>query len=176
MDGRAFTLHAYANIKHGFAQTEKFSQCTPHIDLIIVVPQWSCTTAMLKNITENNVSSSSVFSLVSRLTLFQYLLVPEPISASFCLRGYRQPEINGRVAGNLITRHYEAVMLLWLLCNVTFACIWNNGGAEGHHIRSFSAQCNQSHTSSWYKNKQLDFQSIMWDCYFFVCAGVLMCA
>lgn len=51
-------------------------------------------------------------SRLSRLTLFQYLLVPEPISASFCLRGYRQPEINGRVAGNLITRHYEAVMLL----------------------------------------------------------------
>lgn len=105
-------------------------------------------------------------SRLSRLALFQYLLVPKPISASFCLRGCRQPEINGRVAGNLITRHYEAVMLLWLLCNVTFAGTWNDGGAEGHHIRSFSAQCYQSHTSSWYKNKQLDFQSIMWDCYF----------
>lgn len=73
MDGRAFTLHAYANIKHGFAQTEKFSQCTPHIDLIIVVPQWSCTTAMLKNITENvfrTTFQAALFSLSSLVWLF----------------------------------------------------------------------------------------------------------
>lgn len=57
-----------------------------------------------------------------------------------------------------------------------FGGTWNNGGAEGHPVRSISAQCNQSHTSSWSKNKHLDFQSIMWRCCFFVCAWVLMCA
>lgn len=53
MDGCALTLHAYANFKYGFAQTTIFFQCTPHIDLIIVVPQRSCATLMLRNITEN---------------------------------------------------------------------------------------------------------------------------
>lgn len=126
----------------------------------------------LKSVRENISGVCFSFSLCS-LILFQSLLVPEPISASFFLRGFRWAEINGRVAENLITEHYEAVMLLWLFCNVTFAGIYNNSGAEGHHVKACSARCNQSHASSWYKNKQLDFQSIIWDDFFLF---VLECA
>lgn len=180
MDGCAFTLHAYANIKHGFAQTTIFSVHTshrPHYCYPTTIRRYLDAKKHHRKCFSNTISSRTLFfpSLLFPLTLFLYLLVPKPISASFCLRWCRQPKINGRVTGNLITRHYEAEKLLWLQCNVTFSGTWNNGGAEGHPVRSISAQCNQSHTSSWSKNKHLDFRSIMWCSCFFVCAWVLMC-
>lgn len=131
-------------------QIQTFSQCTCHTDLVIITPQWSAVTSMLKKHQRKCFLETSVEQLLFRLfsfppTLFLYLVVLEPISAALCLRGCRRAEINGRVAGNLIMRHYEADMLSWLLCNITFA---SSGEAEGRHVRSFSARQNQSHTSS----------------------------
>lgn len=56
-------------------------------------------------------------------------------------------------------------MLLWLLCNITFAGTCKNSGLKDTRVRSFSAQCTQSPASSWYEIKQLDFQSIIWDAF-----------
>lgn len=67
--------------------------------------------------------------------------------------------------------HYRELwgrdVMITLQCYCSFAGTCNSSWAEGHHVKSFSAPCNQSHTSSWYKNKQLDFQSTIWDGYFF---------
>lgn len=76
---------------------------------------------MLKNITESAFRTTVEHHLsVSLALFFHYLLVPEPISASFCLRWFRLAEINGRDTENLITGNYEAEML-WLCCNDTIA-------------------------------------------------------
>lgn len=56
-------------------------------------------------------------------------------------------------------------MLLWLLCNITFAGTCKNSVLKDTRVRSFSAQCTQSPASSWYEIKQLDFQSIIWDAF-----------
>lgn len=39
--------------------------------------------------------------------------------------------------------------------------VFDNDRAEGHHVRSFPAKCNQSHASSCCENKQLDFHCNM---------------
>lgn len=149
MDGCAFTLCAYANVKH--TNTNIFSVYTPcHI-----MPQWSSITLMLENIREN------VFrTTVSLLSFSNSCSVPLCARTNFSLFLFEGVQTGWNQAGNLITGHYEAEIFVWLLCNVTLAGTCYNGGAEGHHVKSFSARCNQSLASSWYKNKQLDFQSI----------------
>lgn len=84
--------------------------------------------------------------------------MPKPISVFIFWRGLQWAESNECVIGDLITGHYEGDMLLWLLFNITSASTCENSGVSSH-----SALWNQSHASSSYKNKQLDFQSTIWD-------------
>lgn len=118
-------------------------------------PPWSWKTSQKMNV----FGTFFVFPLSLSSESFS---VPLDARTNFCVFLFERvqaAQINGRVAENLITRHYEAEILLWLLCIVTCACTWNNAGAVEHHVRSFSVQWNQSHTSSWNKNKHLDFHS-----------------
>lgn len=176
MDGCAFTLHAYVNVKHGFANTNIFSALTSHRPRYII-PQWSSIAFMLKNIREN----------VFRTTPFAFALFSDfSLSTSWCQNQFqplsvwegsdrlKSMDVRLEISLQGIMRHrrcYDYSAMLLLPAHVIME------GAEGHRVRSFSARCNQSPASSWYKNKQLDFQRIIWDLFFFsVCAGVLMCA
>lgn len=152
MNGCAFTFHAYANVTHAFVNTNIFSTL-----ISLYHSQWSSVTLMLKNITEN-VWRTTIWHLFFHWLFFSPSLRQKPISASFWERGSGRDKFNGRVVRNLITGHYEAEMLLWLLCNVTSTGTCNKDGVEGRHVWSVSALCNQSHTPFPHKNKQLDFQ------------------
>lgn len=87
---------ACANIKHGFAQREIFFFARCYTDLITAVPQWASATLKLRSITETECFRTFFFCcflpLPSPLSLFLYLLMPEPISTRLCLRGCRQPK------------------------------------------------------------------------------------
>lgn len=115
-DGSVFTLYVYAKIVIlivVFAQTEAFSQCKPHTEPITVLPQGSQTTLMLKNITEN--PSETTFQAALFSPSSDSFSVPLCARTNFSFSLYERvqnPEVNGHVAGNLITRHYEAEMLL----------------------------------------------------------------
>lgn len=69
-------------------KTEVFSQWKPHTEPITLLPRWSQITLMLKNITEILLRQHfKQLCFLHPLTLFQFLFVPEPISASLCTRG-----------------------------------------------------------------------------------------
>lgn len=102
MDGCAFTRSALTQILNMVLQT--FSQHRL---------RYRRPTTSLRHLDSDKHQRKCFQNDSGAAFVFSTSRVPEPISAPFlfCLRGCRRAEINGRVAGNLITRHYEAEML-----------------------------------------------------------------